>query len=402
MKQITSIAKIPEKVTIPLQQHVGVENRSLVIVGDVVKVGQKIGESESGISPVHSSVSGKVIEISKHPHPFYENTPTIIIEPNGKDSSIEFKAKDYSRQGREQIIEIIKEAGIVESGIPVHTKLNLSDVVILNGMDEPPYVAMNHALMLDFPDEIIEGLKILMKATGASRGLIGIDIRDSDVINRMNRAVVDDSNIGTVSLKTTYVQGMEGLFAKAVVRKELSHGQQISNASTMTVTVGTAKVVYDAVCTGKPMIETVITVLGTKKSQNVLVKIGTPVRDVIRHCGGYSGEPKKIIINGPMTGMAQYTDEVPIVKGTYGVFVQYEGDVSTVEPGPCINCAKCIDVCPVNLLPNMLVAFAGDARFDMCENYNISACVECGKCAYVCPSKIPIVQLIKYAKGWIK
>ncbi|MCD5409249.1 MAG: SLBB domain-containing protein, partial [Methanocellales archaeon] len=227
---------------------------------------------------------------------------------------------------------------------------------------------------------------------------IGVKARDSDAIDRMDKAVVDDSNIGIVSLKTTYVQGMEGLFAKAVIRNEPSHGQEISNASAMTATIGTAKAVYDAVCTGKPMIETVVTVWGAKKSQNILAKIGTPLKDVVEHCGGYNGEPKKIIINGPMTGVAQYADEVPIVKGTYGIFIQYEGDVSTVEPQPCINCAKCVDVCPVNLLPNMLVAFANNDRFDMCEKYNVSACVECGKCAYVCPSKIPIVQLIKYIK----
>ncbi len=396
MKQITSIVKISEKVTIPLQQHAGVENKPLVDVGDVVKIGQKIGESESCISPVHSSVSGKVIAISEHPHPFYKNIPTIIIEPNGKDTPTEFKAEDCSRQGREQIIEIIKEAGIVEAGIPVHTKLCPSDVVILNDVNEVPYVTTNHALMLDFPVEIVEGLKILMKSTGASRGLIGIDVRDSEAINTMNKAVVDDSNIETVSLKTTYVQGMGEFFAKDVVKP--LYGQQTSNASTMTATIGTAKAVYDAVCTGKPMIETTVTVWGTKKSQNVLAKIGTSVRDVIGHCGGCSGEPKKIIINGPMTGAAQYTDEVPVTKDVHGILIQYEEDATIAENLPCINCAKCVDVCPANLLPNMLVAFANNDRFDMCKKYNISACVECGKCAYVCPSKIPILQLIEYIK----
>lgn len=403
MKQITSIAKIPEKVVIPLQQHVGVENEPLVDIGDVVKIGQKIGESKSGISPVHSSISGKIIAISEHPHPFYENIPSIIIEPNGKDASVKFKASENpSRLGRKRIIELIKEAGIVESGIPVHTKLCPSDVVILNGMDEVPYVMTNHALMLDFPAEILEGLKILMKATGASRGFIGIDASDSEAINRMNKAAVNDLNIETVPLKTTYVRGMEEFFVRDVVKKAVSRGHQISNASTMTSTVGTARAAYDAVCMGKPLIETVVSIWGAKKSQNVLARIGTPLRSAIEHCGGYKGEAKKIVIDGPMTGVTQYTDEVPVVKGTYGIFIQYEEDVSTVEPGPCINCAKCIDVCPVNLLPNMLVAFASDARFDMCEKYNVSACVECGKCAYVCPSGIPMVQHIRVARGRVK
>ncbi len=139
-----------------------------------------------------------------------------------------------------------------------------------------------------------------------------------------------------------------------------------------------------------------------KKSQNVQAKIGTPLRSVIEHCGGYKGKPKKIVVNGPMTGVPQYTDEVPVTKDVHGILVQYEEDATIAEIQPCINCAKCVDVCPANLLPNMLAAFANKDRFDMCKRYNISACVECGKCAYVCPSKIPIVQLIKCAKEWIK
>ncbi|UZE92246.1 MAG: RnfABCDGE type electron transport complex subunit C [Methanosarcinales archaeon] len=400
MRQIEPITKIPEKVIIPLQQHVGAENKPLVSVGDVVKIGQKIGES--GISPVHSSASGKVTAISEYPHPFYENVLSIIIEPDGKDASIEFKAEDYSQLEREQIIGIIKEAGVVESGIPVHTKLSPSDVVILNGMDEAPYMTLNRALMLDFPSEIIDGLKILMKATGASRGFIGIDASNSEATNTMNKAAVDDLNIETVPLKTTYVRGMEEFFAKAVVKREISRGHRISNASTMTSTVGTARAAYDAVCMGKPLTETVVSVWGVKKSQNVQAKIGTPLRSVIEHCGGYKGKPKKIVVNGPMTGVAQYTDEVPVTKDVHGILVQYKEDVTTPEIQPCINCAKCVDVCPANLLPNMLAAFANEDRFDMCKRYNISACVECGKCAYVCPSKIPIVQLIKCAKEWIK
>ncbi len=402
MRQIEPITKIPEKVIIPLQQHVGAENTPLVSVGDVVKIGQKIGDGESGILPVHSSASGKVTAISECPHPFYENVLSIIIEPDGKDAYIEFKAEDYSQLEREQIIGIIKEAGVVESGIPVHTKLSPSDVVILNGMDEAPYMTSNRALMLDFPSEIIDGLKILMKATGASRGFIGIDASDSEAINTMNKAAVDDLNIETVPLKTTYVRGMEEFFAKAVVKREISRGHRISNASTMTSTIGTARAAYDAVCMGKPLIETVVSVWGVKKSQNVQAKIGTSLRNVIEHCGGYKGKPKKIVVNGPMTGMAQYTDEVPVIKDVHGILVQYEEDATMAEIQPCINCAKCVDVCPANLLPNMLAAFANKGRFDMCKRYNISACVECGKCAYVCPSKIPIVQLIKCAKEWIK
>jgi len=402
MRQIEPITKIPEKVIIPLQQHVGAENKPLVSVGDVVKIGQKIGNGESGISPVHSSASGKVAAISEYPHPFYENVLSIIIEPDGKDVSIEFKAEDYSQLEREQIIGIIKEAGVVESGIPVHTKLSPSDVVILNDMDEAPYMTSNRALMLDFPGEIIDGLKILMKATGASRGFIGIDASNSEATNTMNKAAVDDLNIETVPLKTTYVRGMEEFFAKAVVKREISRGHQISNASTMTSTVETARAAYDAVCMGKPLIETVVSVWGAKKSQNVQAKIGTPLRSVIEHCGGYKGKPKKIVVNGPMTGVAQYTDEVPVTKDVHGILVQYEEDATIAEIQPCINCAKCVDVCPANLLPNMLAAFANKDRFDMCKRYNISACVECGKCAYVCPSKIPIVQLIKCAKEWIK
>ena len=161
--------------------------------------------------------------------------------------------------------------------------------------------------------------------------------------------------------------------------------------------IGIAKAAYDAVYLGRPLIDTVVTVTGAKDEKNVLVRIGTPLRSVIENCGGYDGEPKKIVINGPMAGTAQHTDEMPVTKSTYGIFVQYDGMVGEIRP--CIDCARCVDVCPKDLLPNLLAISADNSRFDVCLKYRIMDCIECGSCAHVCPSKIPIVQLIKYAKA---
>lgn len=357
MKQI-AVMKVPERVVIPVSEP-------LVAIGDTVNVGQKIGESE------HSSVSGEVVEISQLPN---KNILSMIIKTS-EDISIEFQPKE--NPSPEEIKQILKEAGIPIELIP-------SEIVILNGTDEKPYVTANHALMLEYPDEILGGLKILMKATSASRGVIVICDSDSDVMGVMKAAAKD---IEIILSKTTYVQCTEDLMKNAIAK----------GSKTMASNIGIAKAVYDAVSLGKPLIETVVTVTGAKESQNVLARIGTPLRSLIETCGGYEGEPKKIIINGPMTGIAQYTDEVPVTKGVYGVLVQYDGTIGEIRP--CIDCARCVDVCPKDLLPNVLAISADHARFDVCVTYRVKDCVECGSCAYVCPSKIPIVQLIKYAKA---
>lgn len=362
MKQIT-VMKVPKKVVIPVSDP-------LVDVGDTVNVGQKIGESE------HSSVSGEVVEISKLPHPFDKSVLSMVIKTS-EDFSIEFQPKE--NPSPDEIKQIIKEAGVT-------TDLIQSDIVILNGTDEKPYVTANHALMLEYPDKILGGLKILMKATGAPRGVIGICASDSDAIETM-KAATKGEGIEIIPSKTTYAQGTEDLLKHAIAK----------DAKAMVSTVGIAKAVYDAVYLGKPLIETVLTVTGAKEAQNVLARVGTPLRSIIEHCGGYNGEPKKIIINGPMAGIAQHTDEVPVTKETYGIFIQYDGVIG--ETQPCIDCARCVDVCPRDLLPNVLATSADNARFDVCATYRVMDCVECGACAYVCPSKIPIVQLIKYAKA---
>ncbi len=362
MKQIT-VMKVPEKVIIPVSDP-------LVDVGDMVKVGQKIGENE------HSSISGEVVEISQLPHPFNKSVQSVVIKAS-EDISIEFQPKENPSPN--EIKKIINEAGI-----PI--ELTPSELVILNGTDEKPYVTANHALMLEYPDEILAGLKILMKAMGASRGVIGICDSDSDVIEAM-KAATKEKDIEIIPSKTTYTQCTEGLMKNAIDK----------DATAIISTIGIAKAVYDAVSLGRPLIDTVVTVTGTKKEKNVLVRIGTPLRSVIENCGGYSDEPKKIIINGPMTGIAQHTDEVPVTKNIYGIFVQYDGIMEEIRP--CIDCAICVDVCPKDLLPNVIAISAENTRFEVCLKYRLMDCVECGFCANVCPSKIPIVQLIKYAKA---
>ncbi len=364
MKQIMAM-KVPEKVIIPV-------NDPLVDVGDMVSVGQKIGENE------HSSVFGEVIEISKLPHPSNKSVLSVVIKTS-EDASIEFQPKENPSPN--EIKKIINEAGV-----PID--LHPSDIVILNGTDEKPYVTANHALMLEYADEILGGLKILVKATGASRGFIGICDSDSDAIESM-KVANKEKDIEIIPSNTTYTQCTEDLMKNVIAK----------GSKAMVSNIGIAKAVYDAVYLGRPLIDTVVTVAGTKEEKNVLVRIGTPIRSIIADCGGYSdsGEPKKIILNGPMTGTAQRTDEVPIIKSTYGIFVQYDGIIG--ETRPCINCARCVDVCPKDLLPNVLAISADNARFEVCLNYRLMDCIECGFCARVCPSKIPIVQLIKYARS---
>ena len=403
---------LPQKVVIPLSQHTGVPAKPVVKVGDRIKTGQKIGAAQGPISStIHASLSGKVIDISDYPHPLGPPSLAITIESDGRDEyhpSIKHD-NDYFRLHPNEIREIVREAGIVGLGgaaFPTHVKLSPPedkwiDTVILNGCECEPYLTCDHRLMVEKTYEIVQGFKIIAKILEVTSCYIGIERNKEDAIRVVREEIRNEANMEVVPLKTKYPQGSEKQLIKAILGREVPSGELPLDVGVVVQNVGTALAISEAVRKGKPLIERVVTVTGRgiKKPTNLKVRIGTLFQDLIDHCGGFVGRPGKIIMGGPLMGFSQYTTLVPVIKGTTGILVLLKEKVAEISERSCIRCSRCVDVCPVDILPNLIAQYARKDRFDWAEKYGALDCMECGVCAYVCPAKIPLVQLIKYAKS---
>ncbi|WP_129596842.1 electron transport complex subunit RsxC [Anaerophilus nitritogenes] len=403
-------AKEPTRVAIPLQQHIGAPCEALVKVGDKVKVGQKIGEAKAFVSaPIHSSISGQVKQITKMLTPTGE-AQCIVIESDGLNEvheSIISKGDINTLSGKE-ILEIIKESGIVGMGgaaFPTHVKLSPPpdkkiDTIILNGAECEPYLTADHRLMLENPQSIIYGLKAMMKATNVSKAYIGIEDNKPDAIESMKNAAKDETSIEVVGLRTKYPQGAEKQLIYACTQREIPSGGLPMDAGVIVNNVGTASAVADAIQTGMPLIQRIATITGKgiKEPKNLLIKIGTPFKEIVEQCGGYNGTVGKLIMGGPMMGLAQHTDEIPAIKGTSGILVFSPEEARLPEPTSCIKCGKCVDICPAFLQPLYISAYSLKDMHDTAEKYRALDCIECGSCSFICPSKRPLLQSIRVAK----
>ncbi|NOQ29405.1 MAG: RnfABCDGE type electron transport complex subunit C [Methanosarcinales archaeon] len=389
MKIVT--IKTPDQVIIPLQQHDGAVCDSLVSVGDIVSVGQLIGDGEFRI---HSSVSGEVIAVSELPHPTGKDVLSVVIKTHDGEKR-EIEPVELSAG---KIRRIIKEAGIVEpNGHPtLRTKGDINTIVV-NGTNTWD-LSSHEALMLDHPSEIVYGLKALMETVDAKKAFIIIEL-GSEALHTMRTETIPDSNIKVIATPGYYPPGTENTLSKKFAKKRVPRGSTPEDRGVLVSSIAAMKAIYDALRDGEPMIRKVVTVAGAVGSpRNVLVDIGAPISHVIKECGGGSGTPVKIIVNGAIPGTAQYSDEVPVIKTTTGILVQTESNIEREPTAPCINCAWCVDECPVGLMPHLLYGYADSAQFEKCAELYIGDCVECGMCAYVCPSKLPIVQIIRYGK----
>ena len=407
------VAKLPKEVILPLSQHTGAMCEPLVKVGDHVKVGQKIADSDKFVSaPIHASISGKVKEISEKPHPVLGKCKAIVIESDGKVDWYEgHKKTDHSYI--DNLKKIIRKAGIVGMGgaaFPTHVKLSPEgkkiDTVILNGAECEPYLTCDHRLMLAKTEEILKGFLIIKKILDAKQAIVGIEDNKANAVHFFKETILE-KNLGVkvVSLPTKYPEGAEKQLIYALTKRKIPPGGLPKDVGVIVQNVQSAKAVYDAVVENKPLVERVITVTGAvKEPKNFLVKIGTPFKDLIEQCGGAIGPIGKIINGGPMMGIAQTTDEVPVIKGTSGILVQLNEEVDKLEAEKeldCVRCSKCIDACPMFLMPTMISLYAEKNMIEKAKEYNAMDCYECGACAYICPSRIPLVKWIKKAKNEI-
>jgi electron transport complex protein RnfC len=415
-KKITETIK-PPKVIIPLSQHIGAPCKPVVTINQEIKKGELIGEATGFVSaPVHSSVSGKVISIIEIPNIMGRMVTSVVVENDFKDEWTLLKDNpDYMKLSPDEIKEKIKNAGIVGMGgatFPAIVKLSPPkekpiDTVIINGSECEPYLTGDYRLMIEKPSEIIEGLKIIMKVLGVSNGFIGIEDNKPLAIESLKKAVINSEgiNIKVCSLRTRYPQGAEKMLIKAITGREVPPRALPMDVKVVVHNAGTANAIYEAVRFGKPLIDRVVTVSGEgiREPKNLLVKIGTPISHLIEECGGLKENAVKVISGGPMMGFAIASLDMPVTKGTSGITVLTEKEIVHTEKfRPCIKCGRCIDACPMGLMPSMLSVYSERGFFEGAKEYNLFDCFECGCCTYVCPSKRPIVHLIRLAKTQVK
>ncbi|MFH1219433.1 MAG: electron transport complex subunit RsxC [Candidatus Eisenbacteria bacterium] len=409
-KPISEIAP-PPRVIIPLSQHIGAPATPIVKPGEKVRIGSKIAEADGFVSvPVHASVAGTVKSIAEFPHPLGHSMPAVEIENDGTDLWVEpARSRDLSEAPPDTIRDAIREAGIVGLGgaaFPTHVKLSPPEgkritTVVLNGAECEPYLTGDHRLMVESAMEVVEGLRIMMRVVGAERGVIGVERNKADAVGRLKETVRGEQGIDVIDLKVKYPQGAEKQLIHAVTGREVPRGGLPMDVGCIVQNVGTSLAVHDAVKYGRPLVSRVLTLAGSAANGpgNFRVRIGTPFSHVIASAGGASDNCRKIVMGGPMMGITQTTDEVPVVKGTSGIVLLADQDMCLDEPGPCLRCGRCVDHCPMRLMPNELARFVETGMVDRAEEYGVLDCIECGVCAYVCPSKIRHVQLMKEGKA---
>ncbi len=412
-KPITKMS-VPKEVVVPLHQHLGAPNEPLVKVGDKVEVGQKIGDSEEFISaPVHASVSGTVTAIE--PRPYYEGgeTLSVVIETDF-DLNQDFvpgESRDPKQMTKEELIKCIREAGIVGMGgaaFPTHVNIaqrKAIDSLVLNGAECEPFLTCDHRQMLERSDDLIAGAEIMMTCIGAKKGYMGIEVNKPDAIETLSEKLKGREDITIVPLAVKYPQGNKSHLINAVTGRNVPRGARSADLGCIVRNVGTTIAGYDAVVYGKPSYERVVTVTGPNvpKPGNYVVRIGTPVSHVIKEAGVENMEGMKVIIGGPMTGMAQSNLESPVIKSNTGVLIlPREMTREDVAYSDCVRCGRCVEQCPVFLYPNKISFFAERDMYAKSEEWNVMDCIECGICAYVCPAERPIVAFVKNVKPEIK
>lgn len=399
----------PKQVIVPLVQHLGKPAKPIVKKGSEVKAGEIIAEQDGLISsPIHSPVSGKVTKITTGATVTGFPKDAIVIEANDTNETVFMPPLDIEKITREEIRERVKLAGIVGQGgaaFPTYVKLSPPpdkkvDIAIINGCECEPYLTRDYRYMIERTDDLITGLRLIMKAVGVEKGAIGIEDNKPEAINRLKEAVKNIPNISVEVLETKYPQGAEKMLIKAVTGKEVPPGKLPFDVGAVIQNIGTAIAVYDAIVKGEPQLTAALTVsgFGINQPKNLIVRIGTPLADILDYCGGVKENAVKVVVGGPMMGVAQYDFSAPVMKATSGILVLTEEEVNDQEETPCLRCGKCVDVCPLNLIPTKLARISSLEKFEEAEQLGVTVCMECGTCTYTCPANLPLVQWIRFGK----
>lgn len=413
-------AGLPKQAVFSMFQHIGAPANPVVKKGDVVKVGTLLGEANGFVSaPVYSSVSGKVskVDVALDASGLRRMAVTIDVEGDEWDENIDRSAELVRLEERPEldaktIVEKIKAAGIVGMGgatFPTHVKLcpppgKVAECVIVNAVECEPYLTADHSLMLAHPEEILVGLRLLMKAVGVSKAYIGIECNKPDAISLMTEKAKQYPEIEVVPLQMKYPQGGEKQLIDAIIGRQVPAPPALPiDTGAIVQNVGTCYAIYEAVMKNKPLIERVITVTGKSLSQpsNLLARLGTPFSQLIDECGGLPEDTGKIIGGGPMMGKALLSLDVPMTKGSSGLLIMNNKEAKRAEMEPCIRCAKCVGVCAMGLEPYLLAKVSGQRDWDAAEQNDITSCIECGSCQFTCPSHRPLLDYIRLGKSTV-
>ena len=402
----------PEKIFLPVSQHIGVPAIPLVEKGEKVFLGQKIAESGGVVSsPVHASVSGNVEDIRPILHPSGAMVDAIIIKNDGEDKklpSIKGNAK-LDKITPEKIVKIVKEAGIVGMGgatFPTHIKLSPPagvdiEYVIVNGAECEPYLTSDHRVMLETPEKIIMGAKLIMRALGAQKVFVAVEDNKKDAVTVLKAVVKNEEDVEVVVLHTKYPQGAEKQLIKAVTGREVPPRRLPMDVGVVVNNIDTCCAVANAVKIGMPLISRIVTLSGgaIKQPRNYRVRLGTMVSKVIDEAGGYFQNPAKLILGGPMMGVALHSADVPVIKGVGAILAFTKDEMQIGRETSCLRCGKCVEACPMRLQPLMLMKYSKAEELDLCQKFNLEDCMECGACTYICPARQHPVQYIRLAKA---
>jgi len=405
----------PAELVLPLRQHAGKPARPVVKAGDRVERGDRIAEADGFVSvPIHASATGTIAGIGLWPHPdgTYDDAIRLAVEPFSAQAQRPRIVPDWTTLEPRAIVAAVREAGVVGLGgaaFPTHVKLSPPpekriEVLLVNGCECEPYLTTDHRTMVDYPERVQLGIRIMMRCLGVGRCVIGIERNKPDAIEALARTLPGDLDVTVLPLTVKYPQGAEKMLVRAILGREVPSRGLPMDVGAIVQNVASVATIAEVFETGLPLVERIVTVSGrgVRKPGNLIVPVGTKLRDLFEACGGLLPEAREIVFGGPMMGAAVGSLEAPVTKGTTGVLVLAESEVKRKESYACIRCGRCLDACPVFLNPQLLGSLAKRKLLDEMERHALQDCMLCGCCSYACPSNIPLSQLFAASKAAIR
>ncbi|HEX9565621.1 MAG TPA: electron transport complex subunit RsxC [Gemmatimonadaceae bacterium] len=405
----------PEEVVLPLRQHAGKPARLCVKPGDHVERGDKVGEADGFMSvPVHASAAGTVTSVEWWPHidGSMSMCVRVAVDRYAMQAARPRLVPAWDGLTIDQVVKAVQDAGVVGLGgaaFPTHVKLSppkdlTIETIVVNGAECEPYLTSDHRIMVEYPERVHFGIRVMMHALGVKRTVVGIEKNKPDAIAALTRTLPSDLDITILPLTVKYPQGAEKMLIHAVTGREVPSGRLPVSVGVLVQNVGSVAAIAEVFETGMPLIERIVTVSGhgVREPGNFIVPVGTKLADLLAHCGGFTDAAAEVIVGGPMMGIAQASLEAPVTRGTTGVVVLAADETRRPESYPCIHCGKCLEACPVFLNPSALGEFARKDLLDEMEAMHLADCMLCGSCSYVCPSNIPLAQLFSLSKAAVR